>query len=81
MFYQALVVDRVIKEQFRNRDLSSAESEFMRLIRMGILDSREGSDFPMTASTRAMRFLLVVCMRLWVMYENKQQRVCPLWCL
>ena len=46
MWYQSLVIDRILEEQFHNRNLSSAESEFMRLIRMGILDGREGYDFP-----------------------------------
>ena len=48
---------------------------------MGILDGRVGYNFPMTASTRAMRFLLAISMRLWAMYDNEQQRVCSLWCL
>ena len=71
MFYQSLVIDRIIKEQFRNQDLSSAESEFMRLIQMGILDGREGYDFPMTASMLVMRHLSAVSMRLWVMLANE----------
>ena len=32
----------------------------------------------MTALTRAMRHMLAVSMRLWVMYENERQRVCVL---
>ena len=78
MFYQSLAIDWIIEEQFWNRDLSSAESEFMRLIRMGILDGREGYDFQMTASTLAMRHSSVVSMRLWVMVANERARVCSL---
>ena len=75
MWYQSLAVDRIIEEQFRNRNLSSAESEFMRLVRMGILDGREGYDFPMTASTLAMRHSSAVSMRLWVMLMSERERV------
>ena len=74
-WYQSLAIDRIIEEQFRNRNLSSAESEFMRLIRMGILDGREGYDFQMTASTLAMRHSSAVSMRLWVMLASKRERV------
>ena len=81
MWYQALAIDQVIKEQFRPRGLSSAESEFMRLICMGILDGREGFDYPTMASIRSMKFSVAVAMRLWAMYDNERQRVCPLWCL
>ena len=55
--------------------MSSAESEFMRLIRMGILDGREGYDFSMTASTLSMRHSSAVSMRLWVMLMNERERV------
>ena len=83
MWYQSLAIDRIIEEQFRNRNLSSAESEFMRLIRMGILDGREGYDFQMTASTLAMRHSSAVSMRhssavsmrLWTMLANERERV------
>lgn len=78
MFYQALAVDRVIEDQFRNKDLSAAESKFMRLIRIGILDGREGYDVTMTASSLAMRHSSAVAMRLWVMLANERTRVCPL---
>ena len=78
MFYQSLAIDRIIEEQFRNQDLSLAESKFMRLIWMGILDGREGYDFPMMSSTLAMRHGSVVAMRLWVMVANEQARVCSL---
>ena len=78
MWYQSLAIDRIIEEQFRNRNLSSAESEFMRLIRIGILDGREGYDFPMTASTLAMRHSSAVSMRLWVMLASERERVCSL---
>ena len=75
MWYQSLAIDRIIEEQFRNRNLLSAESEFMRLIRMGILDGREGYDFPMTASTLAMRHSSAVSMRLWTMLVSERERV------
>ena len=75
MWYQSLAIDRIIEEQFRNRNLLSAESEFMRLIRMGILDGREGYDFQMMASMLAMRHSLVVSMRLWVMLASERERV------
>ena len=78
MFYQALAIDWIIEEQFWNRDLSLAEPEFMRLIRMGILDGREGYDFPMTALVLLMRHSSAVSMRLWVMVANEQARVCSL---
>ena len=47
----------------------------MWLIRMGILDGREGYDLPMMASTLVMRHTASVTMRLWAMYENERQRV------
>ena len=55
--------------------MSSAESEFMRLIRLGILDGREGYNFQMTASTLSMRHSLAVSMRLWVMLMSERERV------
>ena len=78
LFYNSLSVDRVIEGLFRGRDLSAAEEQFMRLIRLGILDEREGFDMPMTAATRAMRHSSVTMMRLWAMYESERQRVCVL---
>ena len=66
-----LAVDWVIEGLFRGRDLSAAEEQFMRLIRLGILDERDGFDMPMTAATRAMRHTLARVMRLWTMYENE----------
>ena len=71
MFYQSLTINQIIEEQFRNQDLLSAESEFMRLIRMGILNGREGYNFPMTVSTTSMRHSSAVTMRLWVMLANE----------
>ena len=78
LFYNALAVDQVVEGLFRGRDLSVAEEQFMRLIRLGILDEREGFDMPMTAATRAMRHMSATVMRLWAMYENERQRVCVL---
>ena len=78
LFYNTLAVDWVIEGLFRGQDLSAAEEQFMRLIRLGILDEREGFDMPMTAATRAMRHTSATVMRLWTMYENERQRVCVL---
>ena len=78
LFYNALSVDQVVEGLFRGRDLSAAEEQFMRLIRLGIIDEREGFDMPMTAATRAMRHTSATVMRLWAMYENERQRVCVL---
>ena len=78
LFYNALAVDRVIKELFRGRDLSAAKEQFMRLVCLGIIDEREGFNMPMTVATRAMRHTSAMVMRLWTMYENERQRVCVL---
>ena len=78
LFFNALAIVRVIEGLFRGQDLSAAEEQFMRLIRLGILDEREGFDMPMTAATRAMRHSSAVAMRLWAMYKNERQRVCVL---
>ena len=48
LFYNELAVDWVVEGLFRGRDLSAAEEQFMRLIRLGIIDEREGSNMPMT---------------------------------
>ena len=78
LFFNALAVDQVIKGLFWGRDLLAAEEQFMRLIRLGIIDEREGFDMPMSAATRLMRHTSAVVMRPWPMYENEQQRVCVL---
>ena len=75
LFFNALAIDRLVEGLFQGRDLSANESQFVWLIRMGILDSREGYDMPMMALTRAMRHMAVVTMRLWAMLEGEQQRV------
>ena len=49
LFYNALAIDRFMEGFFRGRDLSTNETQFFRLMRMGILDGREGYDMPMTA--------------------------------
>ena len=59
LFYNALSIERMVEGLFRGRDLGANESQFIWLIWMGILDGREGYNMPMTASTRAMRLLLV----------------------
>ena len=59
----------------QGRDLSANETQFIRLIQMGILNGREGYDIPMMASTRAMQHMAAVTMRLWAMLEGEQQRV------
>ena len=75
LFYNALSIDRFMEGFFRGRDLSTNETQFFRLMRMGILDGREGYDMPMTASTRAMRHTAAVSARLFVMFEHERQRV------
>ena len=75
LFYNALSIDRQLEGFFRGRDLSTNETQFFRLMRMGIIDGREGYNMPMTASTRAMRHTAAVSSRLWVMYEQERQRV------
>ena len=50
LFYNALSIDRFMEGFFRGRDLSTNEAQFFRLMRMGILDGREGYDMPMTVS-------------------------------
>ena len=71
LFYNTLAMDWVVEGLFHKRDLSAAEEQFMRLVQFSILDGREGYDMPMMASTRAMRHMSVVSMRLWAMYENE----------
>ena len=78
LFYNALAIDRFMEGFFRGRDLSTNETQFFRLMRMGILDGREGFDMLMTVSTRAMRHTAAVSARLFVMYEHERQRVCCL---
>ena len=75
LFYNMLSIDRMVEGLFRGRDLSANKSQFVRLIRMGILDGREGYNMPMTASTRAMRHTAAVTMRLWAIFEGECQRV------
>ena len=75
LFYNALSIDRFMEGFFRGKDLSTNEAQFFRLMRMGILDGREGYDMPMMALTRAMRHTTAVCSRLFVMFEHEQQQV------
>ena len=75
LFYNALAIDRFMEGFFRGGDLSTNETQFFRLMRMGILDGREGYDMPMTASTRAIRRTAAVSLRLFVMFEHEHQRV------
>ena len=75
LFYNALAINRQLEGFFRGRDLSTNETQFFRLMRMGIIDGREGYDMPMTASTRAMRHTAAVSSRLWVTLEQEHQRV------
>ena len=75
LFYNTLSIDRFMEGFFRGQDLSTNEAQFFRLVRMGILDGREGYDMPMTASTRVMRHTAAVLLRLFVMFEHEQQRV------
>ena len=71
LFYNALSIDRFMEGFFRGRDLSTNEAQFFCLMRIGILDGREGYDMPMTALTRAMRHTVAVCSRLFVMFEHE----------
>ena len=75
LFYNALSINRFMEGFFRGRDLSTNEAQFFRLMRMGILDGREGFDMPMTASTRLMKNTAAVSARLFMMLEHEQQRV------
>ena len=78
LLYNALSIDRFMEGFFQGRDLSTNETQLFRLMRMGILDGREGYDMPMTASTRLMRHTTAVSARLFVMFEHERQRVCSL---
>ena len=75
LFYNTLSIDRFMEGFFWGRDLSTNEAQFFHLMRMGILDGREGYDMPMTASTRSMRHTAAVSARLFVMFEHERQRV------
>ena len=75
LFYNALAIDWQLEGFFRGRDLTTNETQFFRLMRMGIIDGREGYDMPMTASMRSMRHTAAVSSRLWVMFEQECQRV------
>ena len=71
LFYNALSIDRFMEGFFQGRDLSTNEAQFFCLMRMGILDGREGYNMPMTASTRVMRHTTAVSARLFVMFEHE----------
>ena len=75
LFYNTLSIHCFMEGFFRGRDLLTNEAQFFHLMRMGILDGREGYDMPMTASTRAMRHTATVCSRLFIMFEPERQRV------
>ena len=75
LFYNALSIDRFMEGFFQGRDLLTNKAQFFRLMRMGILNGREGYDMPMTASTRVMRHTAAVGSRLFVMFEHERQRV------
>ena len=75
LFYNALAIHRFMEGFFRGRDLSTNETQFFRLMQMGILDGREGYDMPMTVSMRVMRHTAAVSARLFVMFEHERQRV------
>ena len=75
LFYNALAINQLMEGFFQGRDLSTNETQFFRLMRMGILDGREGYNMPMTALMRAMRHTVAVSLRLWVMFKHKRQRV------
>ena len=71
LFYNALAIDRFMEGFFRGHHLSTNETQFFRLTRMGILDGREGYDMLMMASTRAMRHTAVVSARLFIMFKHE----------
>ena len=71
LFYNALAIDRFMEGSFRGRDLLTNETQFFQLMRMGVLDGREGFNMPMTALTRAMRHTAAVSARLFVMFEHE----------
>ena len=71
LFYNTLSINQFMEGFFRGRDLSTNEAQFFRLMRMGILDGREGYDMPMTVLTRAMRHTMAVSSRLFVMFEHE----------
>ena len=75
LFYNTLSIDWFMEGFFRGRDVLTNKAQFFRLMRMGILDGREGYDMPMTAPTRAMRHMAAVSVRLFVMLEHERQRV------
>ena len=75
LFYNTLSIDRFMEGFFRGWDLSTNKAQFFRLMRMGILDGREGYDMPMTTSTRSMRHTAAVSARLFMMLEHERQRV------
>ena len=75
LFYNPLSVNGFMEGFFWGRDLSTNEAQFFRLMRMGIINGREGYDMPMTASTRAMRHTAAISARLFVMLEHERQRV------
>ena len=75
LFYNALAIDRQLEGFFCGRDLLTNETQFFRLMRMGILDGREGYNMLMMALTRAMGHTAAVSSRLWVMFEQECQRV------
>ena len=71
LFFNALSIDCFMEGFFRGRDLSTNEAQFFCLMRMGILDGREGYNMPMTALTRAMRHTAAVSARLFVIFEHE----------
>ena len=71
LFYNALSIDRFMEGFFCGRDLSTNEAQFFQLMRMGILDGREGYDMLMMVSTRAMRHTAAVSARLFVMFKHE----------
>ena len=71
LFYNTLSINWFMEGFFRGQDLLTNEAQFFRLMRMGILDGREGYDMPMMVSTRAMRHTAAVSTRLFVMFKHE----------
>ena len=57
LFYNALSIDQFMEGFFRGRDSSTNEAQFFCLMRMGILDGREGYNMPMTVWAKQCRIL------------------------
>jgi hypothetical protein len=69
---QSLAVDRMIEELMRNADLPKNEEVFMNLLRMGVIDPKDGK---IDNWIWSMRHSSALAARLWTMYISERQRV------